>query len=360
MKMKGLAVQGALAAGALALAYVSWQRPSDKGSAELVSVLDLSKGDLKSVRYADGAKSWTFERRHKPVEAVWIQETVRTPKPTPPAPPTASVLPDGGTAPLASASPDAGVSTPAAPQVGEMTTTERWVKGSERASEVYAQFTPLKATRALGVLPAEKLKELGFETTSRRLEVDADGTKHAFTLARVPELGSAYLKNDKNGQVYLLPSTLVTDLENASMRLVDRRLHAFKAGEFDALVVKAEGKERELVASAGPTPQSLKLAPKNAPDKPDELAKNWHDKVWRLVVTEVLGEGETPPTGQPTVGLRVDYLQNGKTKGFLELGKGQGPDVFARTENSAGWMRLHGGAEDLIKEAPRVVSGSGS
>ena len=133
-----------------------------------------------------------------------------------------------------------------------------------------------------------------------------------------------------------------------------------RPGDFDAVVVKSDRKEREWTVVPGPTPQASKLAPKGAPDKSDELAKNWHDKVWRLAVTEVLGQGEVPATGEPTVGLRVEYLSKGAPKGFLELAKGQGPDVFARTENSAGWMRIHGGAEDLMREAPRVISGSGS
>jgi hypothetical protein len=246
--------------------------------------------------------------------------------------------------------------------VGAMTTVTRRVHGSEKALEVLARFSPFRAVRSLGSLSAEKLKELGFETSTRKLEVNAGAQKHAFVLARVPDLGSAYLKNEQDGQVYLLPADLMSDLENSSSRLIDRRTHAFKAGEFDGVRVQAGGKEREWVVlpSPGGPPGSVKLASKATPDKPDELAKNWHDRIWRLAVTEVLGENEVPTSGEPKAALRIDYLDHGRTRGFLELAKGAANEVFARTENSAGWLRIAGAVDDLIGEAPRVLASGGS
>ncbi len=355
MKARGLALQGALAGGALVLAFLSWQRPMNAGAADQATVLDLSRGELKSVRYSEGERSWTMERDPKSSDRIWIREVTRTPKPAPAAMPATPVsAPDGGTAPPASA-PNGGA-------VGEMVSTERRVRGADKALEVLARFAPFKAVRSLGVLAPEKLKEIGFETSTRKLEIEAGGAKHAFTLARVPDLGSAYLKKEQDGQVYLLAADLMADLENSSSRLIDRRTHAFKPGEFDGLRIQAGGKERELVVIPNPggSPTSVKLGSKSAPDRPDELAKNWHDRVWRLAVTEVLGEGEVPPSGEPKSALRIDYLDHGRSKGYLELAKGAGPEVFAKTENSAGWLRISGAVDDLIKEAPRVISGSGS
>ena len=37
------------------------------------------------------------------------------------------------------------------------------------------------------------------------------------------------------------------------------------------------------------------------------MAKNWHDKVWRMMVTEVLGKGELPSGGTPEVACKVEY-----------------------------------------------------
>src|SRR5207248_2467609 len=55
--------------------------------------------------------------------------------------------------------------------------------------------------------------------------------------------------------------------------------------------------------------------------KPDEMAKNWHDKLWRSMVTEVLGKGETPERGQPELSCKVEYTWHGKQKGFIEVGR---------------------------------------
>src|SRR5205823_4537436 len=142
-----------------------------------------------------------------------------------------------------------------------------------------------------------------------------------------------YVFDDKSREVYLLPSAALSDLEPSSNTLIDRRLHAFKAVDYDSFVLSMEGNKRELVQTDAAIPQTTKVAPKDKPDKPDEFAKNWHDKIWnRIIVTEVLGKDELPPHGAPVVLLRIDYFAKGQPKGFLELARGQGPlvEVYGR------------------------------
>jgi hypothetical protein len=115
--------------------------------------------------------------------------------------------------------------------------------------------------------------------------------------------------------------------------------------------------EKAFVQSGGEVPQTAKVAPASAPDKPDDFARNWHDKIWsRQIVTEVLGKGEAPASGEPKPALRIEYSYRGKPKGFLELAIGQGAETFARSENTAGWVALHGGAAEVIEEAKKVVA----
>src|SRR5262249_59081996 len=97
-------------------------------------------------------------------------------------------------------------------------------------------------------------------------------------------------------------------------------VHGVKAGEFDASSVEAGGKKRDL-AVTGETPAAQKLASAKTPDKPDETAKNWHDKLFRVFPSEVLGKGEKPANGEPQVALKVTYGSKGKQKGFIEVGK---------------------------------------
>ena len=96
---------------------------------------------------------------------------------------------------------------------------------------------------------------------------------------------------------------------------------------------------------------------KKTPDKPEELVKNWHDKVWtRLIVTEVLGKGEAPKHGEPRVAMRLDYTSRGQPKGWLEVGLDDTKGTWARSENTANWVAVHQGADELVIEAKKIVS----
>src|SRR5262249_41753510 len=108
-------------------------------------------------------------------------------------------------------------------------------------------------------------------------------------------------------------------------------------------------------------------------DKPDERAKNWHDRVWRLVPTEVLGKGEKPAAGNPEVMVQIEYTMRGHKVGSIEIAKLNPPppappaagaptppppqaEYFARTEYTIGWVKLSATTGDLLSEAEKVVS----
>ena len=57
------------------------------------------------------------------------------------------------------------------------------------------------------------------------------------------------------------------------------------------------------------------------PDKRDQTAKNWHDALWRVFPTELLGKGEDPAAGKVTVVLRVDYTEDNGSVGWIEIGR---------------------------------------
>jgi hypothetical protein len=94
------------------------------------------------------------------------------------------------------------------------------------------------------------------------------------------------------------------------------------------------------------------------------MAKNWHDAVWRVFPSEILGRGEDPPGGKPTVVLRVDYYDGKNSVGFTELAREEASggvseeapagDIYARTEHSAGWLKLHNGAQ-LLADAQKLL-----
>jgi hypothetical protein len=336
MKARGATIQGALAVVALIAAYVTWQRPKEKVTGDVV-ILDVSKSELEKVRFSD--KDRFIELFRAPGEngpILWVKQTVAPPAPmhNPHAPPP----------------PDAGTPDPAEPpKVKE-------ARANDRAEKLYERFAPLRGARALGTLAADKLKELGLAETSRKLEVTASGVTHTYKVGTSPlGVGTPYVQNEKDGNVYLLTGTVINELDPSSQQLIDRRLHAFRAAEVDAFTVKLGDKSREFVQSGAQVPQTTKIAPKETPDKPDEFVRNWHDKIWsRLIVTDVLSKGETPKNGEPQVKLRIDYFQRNKPKGWLELGTVD-KEVFARSEQTANWVALHGGVEEMLTEAEKVV-----
>jgi hypothetical protein len=334
VRARGAAIQGGLAAAGLLLAYATWQREPERAPGEVV-VLEAGKNDLTQVRYDDGAGR-RVELSARPgsdgESEIWMHLSARDGKPPVP---------------------------------------ERELRGNEGSRRLFERFAPLRATRALGTLAGDKLKELGLDAPKKKIAVTARGAQTTLDVGMSPYgVSEPYVKDERDGRVYVLGAGVISELDGAASRLVDRTLHSFKPAEYDAVTLTVGAKKRELAAITPPGGVGpVKLAAAKTRDKPDELASNWHDKLWRAMVTEVLGKGETPAGGAPTVALRVDYLQRGKPRGFIEVGRVAAPapaatstapppaDVYARSEHTAGWVKLPPTTEDVLKEADKVAAG---
>lgn len=337
MRIRGAAIQGGLAAIGLLAAYTTWQRAPASPPGEVV-VLDVNKGDVSKIRFEDG-KKWVEIEQQKGASGpeMWMR-----------------------------LSADEKAKKP-----------ERMVRGNDGAEKLFAKFAPLMAARALGPQSAAKLKELGLDAPKKKLAVTARGDTHTFVVGTSPfNVSEPYVMDERDKHVYVLTSGVISDLDAAAIRLVDRSLHAFKPGDYDALTLSVGKKSRELVVIPGANPFLSKLASQKTPSKPDEMAKNWHDKLWRLYLTEILGKGEKPEGGEPQIALKVEYRSHGKTLGFVEIGRGAAPaptaeknasmpkaptppaqPIYARSEHTAGWVKLPPTADDLIKEADKIASG---
>jgi hypothetical protein len=354
MKARGAAVQGGLAVLGLVAAYATWQRAPEVGAEDVV-ILDLSKGDVEKVRFEDNTR-WVEIVRGKDSKGApeWIRFGTRTP----PAP-DAGTLPDGGVA-----RPDGGAgaadggtavaaSTPPPPKPSQ---PDRELKGNELADKLLERFTPMRGSRALGALDKGKLKELGLEDSPRRMEVFARGKSHPFTISSASvSPGAPYVLNQQDSKVYLVSASLVSDLEAASSRLVDRRLHTFTQKEVDAVTLAVGDKKREFVQTANENGIVTKVAPKEAPDKADDFAKNYLEKIWRLIPVDLLGKGEAPATGEPTLQLRLEYLAKGKPLGWLELAKGPSQELYARSEHTASWIKTHLSADEALADSKKLA-----
>jgi uncharacterized protein DUF4340 len=346
---KGLAVQGGLAIAGLVIAYSTWQREPERAEGEVV-VVDSTKAELGSVHFEDETSVVDIRRRDEGgTNGVWLRVEDKTP--VPPA-------------------PKAGQPPP--PPAAAKAHPPRELRGEEPAEKFLAQFAPFRSPRAFGVLDAAKTKELGLADSKKKLVITARGEAREFTVGQPASISTeSYLRDVKDGRVYLMPRALLTDLQSASHRLVDRRLHAFKLPDFSRITVKAGGKSRDFVVTNGHDQMAYKLAPATTPDKPDEMARNWHDKIWRMFPTEVMGKGEVPAAGEPKVAARIDYLEGPKAVGWIEIAKvdaapaspamspapgaGSHVEIYARTEHTAGWAKLPSDPT-AVDEAEKIAS----
>ena len=352
MTGRAAATQGGLAAIGLLAALLTSQRQPEHAPGS-VTVLDATKMDVTHVRYADDHNAVDFERGHGDKDApVWIHlvPTAEAPKP------------DNKND---KAKPEAKPKEPASPA------PPRDLVGAEQATKVLDQFAPLVSPRAFGQLDAAKLKELGLEAPTRKLEVTVKGEVHHFVVGQ-PEKstgGESFLRDVGDGRVYLMPRGMLSDLQNPS-HLVDRRLHGFEPGDFDRMVLAAGGRSKEYVQLDREARAKAAFAPAKTPDKRDQMAKNWHDAVWRAFPSDVLGRGEEPTSGKPTVVLRVDYFDGKSSVGYLELARAESlgglseeapsseaasGDIYARTEHTAGWLKLHNGGQ-LVADAQKLLA----
>ncbi|MES1209006.1 MAG: hypothetical protein ABUS79_23965, partial [Pseudomonadota bacterium] len=244
--------------------------------------------------------------------------------------------------------------------------TPRDLRGSEQSGKLVDSFAPFVSPRAFGVLDAAKLKELGLDAPVRKLDVTVKGDVRHYEIGQ-PEkaaAGESFLRDTRDGRVYLMPRGMLADLQNPG-RLIDRRLHGFDLGDFDRLVITSNGKTKEYVQTDRQVRAKATIAPAKSPEKPDQMAKNWHESLWRAFASDVLGRGEDPPGGKPAIVLRVEYFDGKQSVGFDEFARAEpsaavseeaaGSDVYVRTEHSAGWMKVANGSQ-LVTDAQKLVA----
>jgi hypothetical protein len=338
---RSVIVQAALAALALLFAYATWQRQPELTSGE-VFVLEVTKNDLQRVRYEDQeAKSFAELAKDKDAAGAFV--TVRL-----------------------SGYDNTGANVPAGHPGVVLKMPERVLRGSESAQRLFDKFAPLRGKRALGVLDAAKSKELGLDSTKKFLEINARGWKRRFAIVPAPPGGSdPYIKDVQDNRVYVVDRPILTDLQAATTNLVDRKLHAFRIEEVDRVVITGSSKRLEFIGSRIEQFPGIRLAPVGAPDKADATLKNWHDRIFGLFPTEVLGKGENPASGAPTVTLKLEYFSRGRPIGWTELARtkppaastatAQTPDVMVRSEHTLGWYRVGSDASALLTEGEALL-----
>lgn len=337
MKARDVAVQGVLAGVALVAAFFVWQREPSRAPGE-VTVEDAQARSLDRIRYDEETRSVELSRDPRDPETIWVRLGSKPAKPV-----TGPTGVDAGVGAPSAESP-----TPVPPP--------RELRGNDVALKLFSRLAPLRAQRDLGVMDATKLGEIGLANTERGLTLTLDGTPKSFRLAApVSGWGAPYLQRVSDGRVFLLGPSLLPDLEAASSRLVDRRMHTFDVDGFDRVVISTGATSRAFIANGKP-PGAVQLSPVDAPGTPDDFARNWHDRLWRLTPVELLGRGESPPGLPSTPAFRVEYQRGDKPVGELAMAKAPDGSWYARTEFTPGWTRMGGGLEPLAEEALKLTA----
>ena len=342
MTFRQVAVQGGLALGALVLAYVTWQRSPELAPDE-VFVVDIGKSDLVSARFDDQEKSTWVELGRSSDESGPFVSVYLGPQ----------EQPVSGKPPKAEAKPEA------KPEAKK--TPERLVRGSDAAEKLFTSFAPLRASRSLGILSAEKLKALGLDAAKKRITLVLRKGNRTFAIAPAPAGGTEpYLRDEQSGQVYLVARSLLSDFQSAASLLVERHVHSFRLEDVDRIGVSHGATKREFSVSR--SERGVQLAPASAPDKPDSAFKTWHDRVFATWPVEVLGKDEVPAQGAPQVELRVEYSLRGHRLGYIEIGKVEDvattspstkTTLFARSERTLGWFKL--AADTLLADGQALL-----
>jgi hypothetical protein len=344
---KAVALQGGLAVVGLVAAYITWQRQPELQAGE-VFVLDITKNELQTLRFDDEeAKTWVELRRDSDDNGSFVALRLSG-RAAPEAKPTAPA-------------PEAGKPTP-----------ERIVRGSDAAKTLFERFAPLRATRALGVLDATKLKDLGLAASKKHITVVTGAGQRVFDIASAPLGGTdPYLRDQTDGRVFMVSRSILGDFQAAATSLVEHHLHGFRLEEADRVTMAAGAANKEYRVARSADGKGVEIAEASGAGKTDPAARAWHERALGLWPSESLGKGELPAEGEPQTRLRLEYSSHGHSLGWLTIAEGAVPPgqsvtsatpapkkvYYARSEFTLGWVKLSSDSEALVTEGVKLAGG---
>lgn len=323
MSTRSVMAHAALAAAGLLLAAWTWVRAKqgDTG-ADLVVVVDARKRDVRRLAWVDDEKTVAVERREAN---------------------------DGDTYHWISSEAKKGD-----------TVEKKAMRAGSGIDRLIDGFAPFRALRALGSAPVEKKKELGLAETKKTIAVAAGPADRTFRVGDTA-YGSdgRYIEDAADGKVYLIKGFLLGDLENATLRYMERSLQKFGRSEIERVEIAVGGKTAEVVQQGRLEPGKAYWARARDREKKDDLVSNWMDKVLGLSALEYVGEA---PNAQSV--LTLTFKDARSTIGTMELLRapkrdGKGDNYFARTGHTVVAVRLHEVADEVARDADKIIEPAG-
>ena len=380
--MRRNAVHGALAVAALAAAFLAYRHGRlgpDGGEAPGqagVLLASLARADLVGLLYESESRTVEIDLSSES-PPYWVTVTTRTKVPSRPPRPPARATPDGGSAsdggPAGDGRPtadgdagsgggDDGGSGAIVEPTPERETREERSRFVANAAldDMLGSLAPLRVVRRLGKVPASRLAEFDLVEPAATLTLELARGRRVLKLGgRTFGGGDHYALDETSGEVVLLASALVRDVELAGTRLVQRELHRFGEEEVASVVVSIGERRRTLEQRNRRSPADRAWVDPAQPDVESEQRANWMAALSRLRALSFLLPEEQPADAAPL--LRVDYRgERGEELGFLEVVRlgpeGPGAEYLGRSEATAVWVRLaRSSAEGVVGDASEVV-----
>jgi hypothetical protein len=237
-------------------------------------------------------------------------------------------------------------------------TEKKEMRGSAEVDKLLDGFAPLRASRALGTMPDEKLKEFGLTASKKSIEIVTPSGTQKIILGD-NEYGSdqRYVQDPRDSHVYLIKGFVLSNLENAATRYMEHSLHHFAKSDIDRALITVNGKSIEVIQQNRLEPGKSFWVRAGAPDKREDTIGNWMDRVLALNAMEY---ASTPPA--TTEVFRVTFRDTRSQLGTIQLLKaptpdGKGTDYYAVSDHTVIPVRLHSGGDEVAKEVDKIVGG---
>ena len=239
----------------------------------------------------------------------------------------------------------------------EATELERFVS-VEAGDRVLEQLLPLQALRSLEIDDPARLAALGLDPESRgTLSLEGrGGERFTFELGGRSH-GSArrYLRDPRDGQVYLVDASPLRSLEEAHRYLVERALFSLRRAEIDRAELRAGDRALLAVHQGKLRPDGGWWSPPDAPGRRLEIWAAWLGKLQGL---QALATLPAPPEGVTELfSLTVEGEGPPETLRLLEGPPGpEGrPEIYAHSAHLRAYVSLRASAAArVIDELPGV------
>lgn len=342
--VRSVTLHGAVLAVAGLLAFRSWTKGEDTGPKHGETELwPGTPAQVQEVRFESKGGTIRLEPREDSHGRYFIGTVKKNPNPADK---------DKKTPPAGSAS------VPPEPPKVEEPKTARFVSTKD-GEDLVAQLAPLRALRVLGKVTDKQKTEFGLDQDEGKLFVRMAGKERSLVFgASTPGGTDRYARDMGDGNAYVVSGTILRDLMSADQRLLEHKLHAWEDSAVKRVKITAGTASRELQKSTEKKDAWTKLG---APAEKDETASNWMSKVDRLHITTYEGEKLDPPVAATDVIVKIEYFDERKPIGFLEIarrpGTGDKPEYVVRTEHTRWYASLiRSQAEQIDQDIKSVVA----